>query len=75
MTHISPRVASDTATHFERLARANARNAALDIARSLTLWLAYLGTAASVGYLLGAAQATCTALPQIVAQAQTMQGW
>ncbi|MGV8987782.1 MAG: hypothetical protein ACOH2H_16030 [Cypionkella sp.] len=75
MTDISPRQTGDMLIHFARMSRDACRQRRADQLRSLILALAMVAAAALSGWLLGAAQATVTALPGIVAQSQACAAW
>jgi hypothetical protein len=75
MTQISPRAARDLQDHYARLHRATRHQRLAHMARDAILPAALLATAALTGWALAAAQATCTALPDIIAQSQTLAAW
>ena len=75
MTQISPRVQHDVTTHYARMNRQARHQRRLALARDLTILGAGLLTAALAGWALGAAHATLCALPDIIAQSQTLAAW
>lgn len=75
MTQISPRVAHDLSAHYMRMNRAARRQRLAFLARDLVLALAILAFASLSGWALGVSSDTFCALPQVVAQSQTLSPW
>jgi hypothetical protein len=62
-------------THYARM-HSQARKQRRDrILADALIIAALLGLAGLTGWTLAAAEATCTALPQIVTQSQALAGW